>query len=953
MINSVNISNILPIVSETQSQGAPTLSCPGSEEIVLDQQAIDFKNFAHFANTLCPRQDDVFKIKSALPLLNLLQNGIIEGVYGVSLKDPSIFKKILEKDDSTIKDFQKELFISLDSLKTRNNPIKIICLFKNITKHIGPSLKSSLEHIVLLFNRKQLDLFMKPPVFFIKPELKFSSQELYRIAITSIQYLFKAVYPLHAIVSTSLRELLNLKLTSIIFKLGLVHQLNIDTLKSNHILSDGQKRNVIAAFSRVIDKFDFEENTLASMGKVRILESYYNTVQSEEVNKITLSIQNPSENSQDYNQRYVQDNLEIYENFICLIEEIHDNWISSSQKAIEYCAFAKDFSLYLLFGDMEKLKERLDKKPFPSQIAIETILFDEVKDFSLALKKMPLLEKVLAHLKDPKLAPLLPTRGFFQKKISFMEEIVTVVRGALAGPLEFAKQCENNLFIQPPLGRVNQSLKSEKGFLKKRGTSKATYVREPEISPPSTIASSSEIKTITPSTVSSAECLEELRALSEGFVSSKNKFEGLGTKEALFNAKAHLNDLLCVLGRVIESQDKPLSTRDLHAFVIDCVRHGILACEQMLAALVRQSSRFTSEEQLREHYSHNFYFMLGNCKFKAGLLPRALRAWVGEVNRGEIIVRNLDQCQFGNGSLQKLLTKLNYFMSGNKAFPAEEVFSETMEFCKKSAVFYVAIQKQIDCCSKDAEKTDPEEFLEKFKKIIQLFESQSYWDRISTSSLISPAILKLGSFQKLLEDLKENLQASGIAHSLDNVINHLFFHLETEVAVSRSLNLIMIHLHCQNLLLLPQLIVKEVLLNLISISQNFSITQELDVWSLIQILGIDIKCFTLKERQFLQDGKSIRQLARYPYSYSSKAKHDSSLISSIQKILQDSKSLQNKEKFTNDYKLEEGYQIGNSKLKGQINYIHKTLEEYVEISFSVLEKIVSNCPLIISPTQTM
>jgi hypothetical protein len=157
----------------------------------------------------------------------------------------------------------------------------------------------------------------------------------------------------------------------------------------------------------------------------------------------------------------------------------------------------------------------------------------------------------------------------------------------------------------------------------------------------------------------------------------------------------------------------------------------------------------------------------------------------------------------------------------------------------------------------------------------------------------------------------------------------------------------MIHLHCQNVLLLPQLIVKEVLLNLISISQKFSIA-DLDVWSLVQMLEIDIKCFTSREYQFLQDGKSIRQLVRYPYSYRSKqAKDDSSLISSIQKILQDSQSLQNKEKFTNDYKLEEGYQIGNSKLKGQINYIHKSIEEYVEISFSVLEKIVNSYPSII------
>jgi hypothetical protein len=960
----MNINNILnsyiptsvlkPKIVEEQ-----TLCSPVPDKIVSDTS--DFENFETLAKYYYVDQNDN-KLKAAIPLLNLLQDNIINFLEEVASKDPSIYKKILEKE-SACEDFQNEFFITLDLLKKSNNPEKIVRLFNRIiihTESVWSHYKPLLEHFIVLFQSQRLDLFMQPSAYFIRSELKFSSQELYRVAVKSTQYLSRALISLHYILLPKCIQRAEIQYSSIIDKLKLINPLISCSLQSNKFLSHGQKININVAFSHVLGKLLLEESILDAglKGLLEDIPNYFNTTLSNEADKISLINENPRKNSQDYNQRYVQDNFEIYENFIPRVEEIHDNLITSSQKAIKYSGFLKNFLLYLEFGDMEKLKKRLDEKSSPSQLAIETILLEEVRDFSSTLKEIPILKKVISYLKDEKLAPLNFLRDVFQKDLSIMEKIVSVTQAALAGPLEFAKKCEKNLFIQPV--HANRSLKSEGGVTKKKGgKSKVSDVIEQRISNQCNIISSPEITSIASTNVSSCEPvsfaaqLDQLRSfLSKEFFSPKNTYKGLGTKEALLNAKAHLNDLLCVFGRIIRLSDPHFSPRDLHAFVIDAVRHSILASEQMLAALVRESCMFKSEEELWEHHSHSFPVMLAKCKFKAGVLHHSLRSWAGEVSRGEIIVRNLDQCQLDNGSLQNLLAKLNYLMSGNKTFTAEEIFSKTMEFCKNSAVFCGAIQKQINFFYKNEEQISFNSFLEPFQQFLPL-EGLAKWDRIETSpDILLPQISNLESCRKLIENLKVNLQSRRIANNLDNVINHLFFHLETEVAASKGLNLIMIHLHCQNVLLLPQLIVKEVLLNLISISQNFSNPHELDVWSLVQMLEIDIKYFNSVERQFLQDGKSIRQIARYPYSYSSKQAKDASLISLIQKLLKYTQSLQNKEKFSNDYKFEEGYQI-DPKLKRKINYIHKTLEEYLKIGFKVLEKIVSIYYPIISKTQTM
>jgi hypothetical protein len=943
-INNGLISSLNSLTVQSEVIGSQTSFNQVSEGI--DSDTSDFQKFVPLARHYYKNHTDGCRLNAALPLLNLFQDQMVDFGREMANKDSSFYTKILEKD-STGEDFQCEFFILLDTLKKSNDPTKIVHFFNKIIKHtesLQPAYNPFLENIVTLFQSKRLDLFAKPSAFFIRPELKFSSQELYRIAVKSTQYLCRALTYLNNIWVAKYTQVYSLEKTdSIVNELKLINHLNIRTLQLSQILSHGQKININTVVRTILKKNDLESSFFKA--SVEILENdiarnYLATLQSDEVNKIIIN--NPQKNSQDYNQRYVQDNLEIYENFIPRIEEMHDNLIACSRKAIEYCAFLKDFPLYLQFGDIEKLKKRLDTKPFVSELATEIILFDEVNAFSLTLSEMPLLKKVIDYIKDNKLAFLLSVRDFFLKKISFMNEMTTITTATLAGSLEFAKKCENNLFIPPVIqsGHIRRSLKSEESVPQKGSKPKVKHVIERRISPQRILVPSPEI---TDSKVAFfAQQLETLRScLNKEFVSLKNKLEGLGTKEALYNAKAHLNDLLCVFGRVTRLPDQSLSPRDLHAFVIDCVRQSILASEQMLAALIRESIRFKSEEELRTHHSHSFTLMLGSCKFPAGPLHHSLHFWAREVSRGEIIVRNLNQCHLDKGSLQNLLAKLNYFMGGNNTFTAGEIFSQTIEFCKNSAVFCGALQKQINFSTKEAVQTSSNRFLEEFQNFLQSWVRQNSYDRISAYS-ISLEVSNLESFRKLLESLRGNLQARGIAHSMDNVINHLFFHLETELATSKDLNLIMIHLHCKNVLLLAQTIVKEVLINLINLFQKSFITQESDSWALVQMLEIDIKCFTHMEYQFLQYGKLIRQLARYPYSYTSTyAKDDSFLISSIQKLLHDSQNLQNKEKFTNDYKFEEGYQIeDSSKLKAQINSIHKVIGEYVETSFNVLEKII-------------
>jgi hypothetical protein len=354
--------------------------------------------------------------------------------------------------------------------------------------------------------------------------------------------------------------------------------------------------------------------------------------------------------------------------------------------------------------------------------------------------------------------------------------------------------------------------------------------------------------------------------------------------------------------------------------------------EQMLAAL----SRSSNDKDLEA--SHDLYYLLLNCKFKAGPLATSLREWVQNANKGEILVRNLDECAIGISPLQNLLVKTKLFVEGSGAFSAEEIVSEAVEYCKNAGQLVHAMQIQINAAKPkpfNNQNKLADDFNDGFSLLCkELSEKIAEGMKIEESSIIENS--HLVSIRKSLLALSER---SG-TFCLNNVLNNLLLHLETEVSSHSILYPINAHTHCAHVLLLDQMIAEEVLLSQIDECALSYFGDDHDLFAMAETRGMTDKDFTQAELDFLKRGKAVRQLVRYPENFDSKNNQNG--ILTLKATLSTSLELAQGQKFTDVAGSEKGFLLTSNKATSQkLQKIQTYIAKDIEILSSILAKIAN------------
>jgi hypothetical protein len=371
-----------------------------------------------------------------------------------------------------------------------------------------------------------------------------------------------------------------------------------------------------------------------------------------------------------------------------------------------------------------------------------------------------------------------------------------------------------------------------------------------EVSPTRSVSSSSTSS----SSTSSLDGLEEIQIeLSTRYSSLKDQCKSLGVPDALFNAEMHLGSILNNYLRLAKALSSPLSQAEVLAFVIDSVRYGTLAAEQMLTALTLHQNKPRKPAELRSYLSHSLRFLLATCRFPQRGLPAHLSQWVTDANRGEIIVRDLDLRKVGRKSLETLLTHTWFFVEEKGGIDPKGLLLRAIEFSNRAVEFSLFLAQELSPAIPDLS--------EPMKRV------GSRLSALVDGMRFERSVKKDIPLRSLLVAFRDDLEKIGLEHRLNNVLNNLLLRLETEnlskidpKEAVYSFNTILLH---------SQMIAEEVLEELLFIKGgncSFNQASTHNLLETVKSLGITSR-FTPDELSFLSFGSEIRQLVRYPANF--------------------------------------------------------------------------------------
>jgi len=677
--------------------------------------------------------------------------------------------------------------------------------------------------------------------------------------------------------------------------------------KINKNLSIGQKNN-LRLFGRSILKKFFNKNKAL----YRPLREYAKLLREEYV---------PLVKSGKWID--ISENRNLWEAFLPRMVEHRDIRDSIVQVFEETSTALRYFPLYLHLGDMDQLKKRLEDNPSAN---CEDVISDELEKFSResGLKIVKLLRE------NPDLKNLYQSVGARKQKLS---EAHTLVHGLLDSAIDTAQKWTPLLFQEnPDANGLEKMLEREE---KKKPIKEIDSVNVPEelpesekVATPKKVIQGVQAK-LTQKPLTLEQRLQDLKtgmSHSLDFLNKKSKH--FGVADALANCDVHWECLLSSMKRLMEAKEA-MSDQVLFSTMIDIVRESNLVLEQMLSAFDRNSNNVKNHKELKELLTHDLSHILWSCKFKTGILPMQYRAWIREMNFGEILSRDLRDCKINGTFVERLLTKARLLSANSKAFSTKEVIDHTIEYFKRTGLICLELQKHMFGIHAQVIPVQ-KNFLEFCKELERHF---------STPSVLvqKPLSYDLQSVTAPIQEFRTTVVNQTIQSGIDNVLNNLCVQLQAEMSLHDTLEPIDAYRHLSKIILLNQMIAEQYLLGLHDAQGvSYDLTEvDHDLSTLVESLGMKKKDFTKKEQAFLSQGKAMRLLVRYPESYAAVYAKEGPAHLHLEKSTRDALAFSRGQAFQKGNVAEGGFVIASPKLDA----IKKVVEEDVHTLSAILRKI--------------
>lgn len=819
----------------------------------------------------------------------------------------------------TIYDFKIAILLNLIDFTKNNNKNKLLVFLKRIFHFIPQHKFENYERIF----ENPLELLQKPLNYFLnktsslKDRLSNALRKYYNIVF----YLFE-----FSEIIEHINERENRSEVLIAYKKTLsVKSKLTQFVFNNTILTNVQKKLLHKVIRNLLDFHkNYESYHLCERMFVQnIRESYVPFFIKEEVNDMVSFPQ------RGYQPDFIRKNRSFFKSLLPRIQESYEVIVSTGVTILQDLKRIKIMYLYFLFGDLEKLKRRLETEDNRFR-CYERILFEEMDSFSKQLDEDGILvKKVALFLRDPANHDIKLHREACKELMASMTQKGLVIQAFLELPLKNAEQTLKDLFcvMSEEDLRLKASLRQKE--------------KEVELSPEGP-ALEKEVETPVQMLILNNDLQTEIKevTLGESFENIRRKLKFSlsnlskncrhhGSSEAIFNAHNHIEDLLCLMHRFIH-QTEVLSVEQLYAFVIDCVRHGTLLTEQLLTALMLETNQAKEAEDLNAVLTHNLYSILIHCKFPKGPLPANIRSWIRETNRGDILVRDASKWSEENTFVQGLLNRVRGCAQGDSSVNPHVVIQDVFTYLRRIGKISEHLHRQFAGTKKISEHEDKENGFRDFSNHCAIFSKKLSQKPVKTTELESNC-----EHLKSIEQTLKNFE-SKLGFEFENVFQNLLPHLRAERESQKTMHPLDLHIHLGHVLLDNQMIVEEVLLNLIDDEAFLEEWQEHDLIALVKHLGMTRKNFTNHEWDFLNRGKATRKIVRYPRSYQAgKTVAGKGLF----QFLQSTKVNSEREKFSHKLDLEEGYQIGDRKM-AEVYAKTKTLAlKDIEMLSQILNKV--------------
>ncbi|MBS0652266.1 MAG: hypothetical protein JSR39_01925 [Verrucomicrobia bacterium] len=596
---------------------------------------------------------------------------------------------------------------------------------------------------------------------------------------------------------------------------------------------------------------------------------------------------------------YAEENRETIQNFIPRLREAV-GFISAKSDQIKkdllICQYAPYF---ILKGDVPALVGRIQTAR-GNQAKIDAIIYREIKKFSREANP------ATGSSQEARIS--IASQNEFDQLEEIFCSVRKIPKALFSCQIERADEWSSHLFPHP-----SQPVPLRPSRVRLQHPIPSSAFSEPQDFPsfqlpePSKVATSSNSSISTsPSTTSPVEIiasssnsdrqapsfyeeLEESRRLLQRWVNNLASSRSPVTQSALKNSFEHFDNLLSGLRRIKNLSERQTVTQgDLFSFVNDSVRHCTLGVEQLLSALYRETNGIKTKEELAPHLTHDLFQILHNCNMGHGDLPRDVRKWLGEINHGETTVRDINLYSEDDTVLQNLLRASRRLseVSGSASSSTETsndgapLFEALFDYLSPLGKLLQTIQDRFPV-KKSMAQVRLEEPL---TNLIDSFCSQMEQVAVAPSQPLSEE----GPYAQLKEIRSLFLAQLSTEPRpiLDNILENLLVHLQTQMKSHSHLEPIEASLHLGNVLLLNQLIVEAVLIDSVRskmIDLSYEEENQHDLFAFVQKLQIE-KGFSKEELDFLKSGKTSRQFIRYPASYS-KPRSSKAPLSRLDKML--------------------------------------------------------------------
>lgn len=1002
-LNKSNKNYINPANNNNNSQISSVIVATGATPKSIDKDLWIFQAYAQYLRDAYPQSTHA----ATFPLIDWIASCLNTLIYEITTSQPKYIPSFLPSDEEPSDGFyavQRAIYLALADFKLTKNPESLLRILEKgkqaIEKEKSIERESlwvkDLEPIILLLKTKRIDLLSQNSLSFLSNEnnsltkqIAFSSaQEALPFMIIHYDTLIINADTLGSVLAHYLKPHSRKS-----WDFREKNQQSIDGLPelaksfAQDRLSSEEAALIKNAFKNISYEFFEESNCGAEyiiytasrhfdetfLKTVHIPQNFYFAIEqymlSRNIAFKTVSQGNLTQTYKPKNDIIKQcsalfkSNQEAYLSLLPKIQEICI-YFDNIKKVIQLCTVIKDFHLYLKFGDLEPLRQKLSDGYDPDQL--KKVLIEQVTLFSQALRTdHNLLIQVIPFLQKESF--IKEFRSFCVTQDTFYNTIIELRKTILDSMIPLAEMYGDYMskFLEDETIASNNAaslLQSDKGSSQRKNKkekaknilpSMAAVANSGHIPAETTTKiadGKSEIDDATPTPIpvalSPLQPMQKARDnMQQARSTLKSNLRNLSvactkdkTKQAVANALIHYDEILCVMRRFLEQSTQPQRQPIAH-FILNCVEQGFLAAEQMLTALELESNQSdnqaltTDDREQPAARSHDLHSIFIKCRLPGGPLSLNLRDWIRKSSRVEFEIRDLKACEIKEPTSQNLLAKTNnYFAHGNNAFTSQSLIEEAMLFVKNSVNLCEYLQNQLYATK---QKPSNEQKL--------LFKSVTDGFRLACQSVMEVAELLPASFDKstpshpMIASLHQILQEYGTSPSKEiqyrakDIAENSLPYLETELQMQSHLNPYEARLHLGFILRRCQWAAEKTLRALLNETDTRFERDNHDLTAMVTALGMAEKDFTPAEWNWLSSGKAVHFLARYFSSLGSAPNNK------LEKAFEAAYQISQTQPLNADYGANEGFMIAGT--EKQLAEVKAMAKEHLELLYSILKKI--------------